>query len=160
MAESEFDHSRTHGTTMAQLIDPKDPRYQIGVPSMMETHDEFIALVNRIGEAGEEEFVDLFNQLLQHTAEHFASENKLMETYRFPPIHIHMEEHERVLAELRQLSEEVASGATSIAAARAEVAEQVPTWFNQHIMTMDGALASHIKALQDATEALNGQDNP
>ena len=143
---------------MTQLIDPKDPRYQIGVPSMVETHDEFIALVNRLGEARDEEFGDLFNQLLEHTEEHFNSENKLMETYRFPPIHIHMEEHQRVLGELRQLGEEVASGATTIAAARSEVAEQVPTWFNQHITTMDGALASHIKALQAATGALESED--
>ncbi len=160
MAESEFLFFQIYLFSMSLLINPDDPRYRLGVPSMEKTHDEFIALVNRIGEADEEEFVDLFNQLLQHTEEHFASENKLMETYRFPPIHIHMEEHERVLAELRQLSEEVASGAISIAAARSEVGEQAPTWFNQHIMTMDGALASHIKALQAATDALDGQDNP
>jgi hemerythrin-like metal-binding protein len=143
---------------MAQLINPQDPRYQLGVPSMVETHDEFIDLVNRLGEAGDKAFVDLFNQLLKHTEEHFASENELMETYRFPPIQIHMGEHKRVLGELTQLGEEVASGATTIAAARSEVSEQIPAWFNEHIMTMDGALASHIKSLKAATEALDTDD--
>ena len=149
---------QTQVFTMSLLIDPSDPRYQLGVPSMVETHNEFIDLVNQLEKAEETEFIGLFDQLLQHTEDHFASENELMKTYGFPPIHIHMEEHQRVLDELRQLKQDLTSGSVSIDAARTNLAEQLPAWFNQHIMTMDGALASHLKALQVATDALKKED--
>jgi len=125
------------------LIDPADPRYCLGVESMDTTHLEFIALVNSLGYASDEEFPDLFRQLLDHTESHFAAENLLMEEVKFPPIQIHMGEHQRVLEVMRGISEQVESG--SIVAGRTFVLT-IPQWFQEHAATMDSALAGCVKA--------------
>ena len=58
------------------LINPADRRYHLGVESMDATHQEFMALVNRLGTADDAQFSALFRQLLVHTAAHFEAENR------------------------------------------------------------------------------------
>ncbi len=125
------------------LIDPKDPGYCLGVESMDGTHQEFIALVNHLGYADDETFAGLFRQLLEHTEAHFTAENRLMEEVRFPPIQIHMGEHQRVLEEMRSIGEQVKNG--SLTAGRTFVLT-IPQWFREHAATMDSALAGCVKA--------------
>jgi hemerythrin-like metal-binding protein len=124
------------------LIDPDNPRYCLGVESMDSTHQEFIAIVNSLGRADDEEFVALFQELLDHTESHFTAENKLMEEVQFPPIQIHMGEHHRVLEQMRDISNKVAQG--SIATGRTFVLS-IPQWFREHAATMDSALAGCVK---------------
>ena len=125
------------------LIDPQAPQYCLGVDSMDSTHQEFIALVNRLGSASDEEFITLFKELLEHTESHFTAENKLMEEVGFPPIQIHMGEHHRVLEEMRRIGNLVEKG--SIVAGRTFVLT-IPQWFREHASTMDSALAGCVKA--------------
>ena len=124
------------------LIDPQNPQYCLGVDSMDSTHQEFIALVNSLGSASDEEFVALFKELLEHTESHFTAENKLMEEVGFPPIQIHMGEHHRVLEEMRRIGKLVEMG--SIATGRTFVLT-IPQWFREHAATMDSALAGCVK---------------
>jgi hemerythrin-like metal-binding protein len=124
------------------LIDPENPQYCLGVDSMDSTHQEFIALVNSLGNATDEEFPKLFQELLEHTESHFTAENKLMEEVRFPPIEIHMGEHHRVLEQMRIISSKVETG--SITTGRTFVLT-IPQWFREHAATMDSALAGCVK---------------
>ena len=124
------------------LIDPQAPQYCLGVDSMDSTHQEFIALVNSLGCADDEEFTELYEELLRHTDEHFSAENKLMEEVNFPPIQIHMGEHHRVLEEMRRIRKQVKNG--SIATGRTFVLT-IPQWFREHAATMDSALAGCVK---------------
>jgi hemerythrin len=126
----------------SHLIDPEDPRYCLGVESMDSTHQEFMALVNSLGCADDAEFPELFRQLLEHTEAHFTAENRLMEEVRFPPIQIHMGEHQRVLEEMRRIGKMVEDG--SIATGRTFVLT-IPQWFREHAATMDSALAGCVK---------------
>lgn len=130
------------------LIDPADRRYRLGVDSMDVTHREFMDLVNQLGAADDEQFVILFQQLLEHTEAHFAAENRLMEEVRFPPIRIHMGEHQKVLGEMRRIGEKVEAG--SLATGRAYVREHLPYWFREHAATMDSALAGCVKAFHQS----------
>ncbi len=130
----------------ALLIDPADRRYHLGVESMDSTHQEFMDLVNRLGTADDERFGALFRLLLEHTEAHFAAENRLMEEVKFPPIRIHMGEHQKVLEEMRRVGEKVAAG--SLAAGRSYVREHLPYWFREHAATMDSALAGCVKTFK------------
>jgi hemerythrin len=130
------------------LIDPADRRYRLGVDSMDATHQEFIALVNRLGIADDKRFNALFQELLEHTTAHFEAENRLMEEVRFPPIRIHMGEHQKVLEEMRRIAERIAAGA--LAVGRTYVREHLPYWFREHAATMDSALAGCVKAFHQA----------
>jgi hemerythrin-like metal-binding protein len=124
------------------LIDPTNPQFCLGVDSMDSTHQEFIALVNGLGSATDEEFPQLFHELLEHTESHFTAENKLMEEVRFPPIDIHKGEHHRVLEQMRVIGSKVENG--SITTGRTFVLT-IPQWFREHAATMDSALAGCVK---------------
>lgn len=128
---------------MHALIDPNNPRYKLHVESMDRTHAEFIDLVNRLVDCDKAGFSALFAKLVSHTEAHFAAENQLMEESGFPALTIHQGEHARVLGEMQRFAERVSAG--SAAMALAYVREQLPTWFELHAMTMDSALAGHIR---------------
>jgi hemerythrin-like metal-binding protein len=110
---------------------------------MDETHREFAEIVNRMARADKAGFIELFPVLVAHTQAHFVSENALMKASGFPAIREHMDEHQRVLGELRRMAAKTADGSTLLA--RAYVAEQLPAWFSVHAVTMDSALAGHLK---------------
>lgn len=120
----------------------KTPELSIHEPDIDQDHDAFIALVNKMQTATHAEFTALFDELVAHTEQHFARENKLMETYRFPAIAEHMGEHHRVLAELKRFKQRVDKG--MIAMGHAYICELVPQWFALHVSTMDRALDAHL----------------
>jgi hemerythrin-like metal-binding protein len=124
------------------LIDPNNPEYVLGEPSMDATHQEFIELVNRIPTLEKDAFIEGFNQLLQHTREHFDIEKELMERTGFPAIREHDAEHHRVLSELEFMGKRAAEGSTHMA--RTYVEMGMPLWFALHAATMDSALAAHV----------------
>ena len=128
---------------MSLLIENFEQRYRLGVEQMDETHSSFVTLVNRLDEAGKSEFVELFSQLVNHTKEHFAQEERWMETSDFPATREHRDDHQRVLGELERFAQRVASG--SVTMGRAYVTQQLPHWFDLHAKTMDSALAAHLK---------------
>lgn len=125
------------------LIDGFEQRYWLGVAQMDDTHREFVDLVNRLEDADNSDFIALFDKLLVHTDAHFGIENALMRESAFPAIHEHIDEHQRVLGELNRINRKVQEG--SILIGRAYVREQLPSWFNLHAVTMDSALAAHLK---------------
>jgi len=124
------------------LIDWASGRYRLGNEGMDATHEEFVALVNALGEADTPSFAELFQSLLEHTADHFMREETLMHDSGFPSLGEHRDDHRRVLAELRQLAQRVAAGRTTLA--RSYVRERLPDWFALHAATMDSALAAHL----------------
>ncbi len=124
-------------------IEGFEQRYVLGVPEMDAVHREFVELVNRLECADRTEFAALFGQLVDHTQTHFDNENALMRSSGFPAIREHMDEHQRVLGELRRINERVQRGSTLMA--KAYVREQLPAWFDLHAVTMDSALAAHLK---------------
>jgi len=133
------------------VIDNSNNQYQLGVAAMDSTHDEFIQLVNQLGEAGTADFIRLFPAFLAHTEKHFHAEEELMQGSQFPAIEEHRNEHNRVLRDVRAMQAQVARGGISFA--RAYVIQQVPEWFNLHASTMDSALAAHLKRVSSTVDA-------
>ena len=120
-----------------------ESRYGLGVAEMDATHREFLDLVAAAIAAPDEAFPGLYGELREHTRRHFEHEALLMRRCRFSAIGEHEREHLRVLGELAQFARGVTGG--RIAMARAYVRE-LPNWFNQHLVTMDSALAASLKA--------------
>ena len=139
---------------MPELINPADPRYQLGVDQMDQTHLEFIDLVNGLHGLERIAFTEQFIKLGEHTLAHFEAENRLMAETGFAAIREHMDEHQRMLGELNVIARQVSRGTLNIA--RAYVSDRLPEWFNLHAMTMDSALAAHLKHVQ----VINQQGEP
>jgi hemerythrin-like metal-binding protein len=105
-------------------------------------HDEFIELLNALDTADNADFPALFQQLYDHTEQHFERENQLMAQSAFPASVDHKGEHLRVLGEFKQFKSRVDKGL--VAFGRSFVRDRLPQWFALHVTTMDIALAMHI----------------
>jgi hemerythrin-like metal-binding protein len=123
---------------------PWDERYSLGVAEMDATHREFIAAVDALLLAPDDDFPEMFARVQAHTRLHFEHEGQLMKACRFPAIGEHTSEHLRVLGELAYFSRGVAAGRLQMA--RAYV-QNLPEWFSTHLATMDAALAGCLKRL-------------
>lgn len=116
-------------------------RYSLATEAMDANHREFMECVTRLAAAPDDGVLAALDGLIAHSVEHFECENRWMRESGFPPIHIHAGEHQRVLALLqsvRRMSER------SVAVGR-QFAGELPGWFDNHLATMDAALAAHMK---------------
>ncbi len=119
-----------------------DPKLEKGIATMDAVHREFVARVDRALRAADEELPSALQELVTHTHEHFARENRWMEECDFPPIMIHRGEHQRVLDAMEETLRRARDG--ELTPAR-QLLEQLPVWFEQHAATMDNALAMHMR---------------
>jgi len=116
--------------------------YAQGHAQMDATHREFVVYVDRLAHAKPEEVVEVLEELFAHTEQHFAQEKDWMERSGFPPIHCHTDEHTRVLdslAEVLAIARQDNPGLGRV------VAKELEDWFINHAATMDAALASHMR---------------
>lgn len=119
-----------------------DSRHNLGVEDLDGNHREFVALVEELELAKDDDFPFLFQKLVDHTRLHFVEESQLMHSSKFPPTAIHEGEHARVLNELDQINHEIQAGHLPLA--QAFVKSRLPEWFERHLATMDRALAMHL----------------
>lgn len=115
----------------------------VGYDLIDKDHDEFITLINQFDSVSNADFPALFQQLYEHTEQHFDRENQLMTEFAYPGETEHKGEHQRVLGEFKQFKSRVDKGL--IAFGRAFVKDRLPQWFGLHVTTMDSALVAHIK---------------
>ncbi|MDR2925546.1 MAG: hemerythrin domain-containing protein [Azoarcus sp.] len=124
-------------------------RYALGIARMDETHREFVDFCNELSAAAPESetFLGRLDAFIAHTVAHFDQENRWMEAVNFPPCH--REEHDRVLAVAREVRQRVEKG--DLFLGRRLLEELVP-WFDNHLDTMDSALAFYLKEIGFDTE--------
>jgi hemerythrin len=114
----------------------------VGYDLIDNDHDEFINLLNQLNATDNANFPAQFQQLYEHTEQHFDRENQLMKQFSFPGETEHKSEHQRVLGEFKQFKSRVDKGL--IAFGRSFVKDRLPQWFGLHVTAMDGALVAHI----------------
>jgi len=98
---------------------------------------------HRGGKAPVEAVLHHFEQLLQHTQEHFGREEQAMQRVRFPPYPVHKGEHDRVLEEMEAEGEHFRETGDT-ARLWKYVSETIPTWFVGHIESMDAVTAQFV----------------
>jgi len=125
------------------IIEWDDASFLLGITIMDDTHREFVSLLNESLSSDDNDFADLFDQLIEHTRQHFQREEELMTKYHFPAYAEHKDEHQRVLGELDQFKKRVDKGL--IAFGRNYIKDRMPEWFRLHAASMDSALAAHLK---------------
>ena len=131
---------------MSEVLTWDPLRHALAHAELDRTHQAFIALLNQTASAGKDQFVTQLQQLLEHTQQHFAEEEQLMQASNFASLAEHQAEHQRVLGELSQLATRAQQGRSTLLA-RAYVQDKLPEWFNLHTATMDSALVAHLHAV-------------
>lgn len=113
-------------------------------PQLDHTHEEFVDLLNRYGEALDAgvDALPIFRELLAHTEAHFAMEEAWMAATGFDPVNCHSSQHAMVLNVMR----EVVRHATELndREPMSIVRHELAQWFPAHAEMMDAALVFHM----------------
>ena len=119
----------------------------LGLGPMDQTHVEFVDAYNRLLGVTGAELLAAMDDFIAHSVEHFDQENRWMAQIGFPGCH--KAEHDRVLAVCRDVRKRMERG--DVALGR-QLIQELPLWFDNHVATMDAALASYIQSIDYDTE--------
>jgi len=125
----------TAGLTWAPALETGDSR-------MDATHEEFVALLNRLLATPPDQQLPLYREFIAHTVEHFAQEERWMLATGFSADNCHASHHATILETLNAVVEHFEQGDTEIIS---RLAEALIEWFPQHAASMDAGLAQHMK---------------
>ena len=112
------------------------------LPEMDRTHREFAELLAVVQRAPDAAITAAWTDLIAHTAQHFAQEDRWMRDTRFASSNCHSTQHEVVL---RVMHEGELAGQAGAHGVVRRMAGELATWFLQHTQTMDAALALHLR---------------
>lgn len=116
-----------------------EDRYLLGYAPMDDTHREFVDLVNALLTVDDDALPAALEAFAVHAEAHFAQENGWMVAEDFPARDCHIDEHDKVLASVNELREQVATGEREIVR---ELALALKDWFPGHADYMDSALST------------------
>jgi len=122
---------------MAAVLDWNDT-LSVGQDRMDETHREFVDLLNRLGEAPDDEVLACIDEFIVHTEAHFGQEQDWMGAIQFTASECHLREHDGVMEVVREVRNRVAAGETALGKV---LAAAVAEWFENHARSMDTVLA-------------------
>jgi hemerythrin len=115
-----------------------------GDPRMDETHADFIYLLQRLRALPQEEQLPLFKELVAHTVDHFAQEDRWMLATGFTADNCHTMQHQSILETLQAVEAHYLQGDQDIIS---RMADAMAEWFPMHAQSMDAGLAQHMKAV-------------
>jgi hemerythrin len=127
---------------------------QVALDFMNRDHAEFVALRDKLlgllsAQAPEAKVDTLLDELLAHTRQHFAEEERLMQETQFPPYRMHKGEHDNVLADMSAQIERWKQERNAVVL-RDWLDRAVGDWFVSHVGTMDLVTAGFIEKKQKA----------
>ncbi len=106
------------------------------------THQEFIALVNATTAAPLERKLAVYQELLAHTVEHFAQEERWMLACGIQPDFCHFGQHTSVLQVMQEVERRALNGEMEYIAS---MIEALVEWFPSHANSMDAGLVSYLQ---------------
>lgn len=125
------------------LLKWSNERLGLGVEVMDGYHREFLEILSALSTAPESLFPGLYKEMMRHVCEHFGQEEKLMRETGYLSLNEHLDEHRRIMGELKAMEARALRGRLTLP--REFVSTRMPEWFQLHLVTMDSALAAHLK---------------
>ena len=114
----------------------------LGLGPMDDTHKEFVDHYNRLLQVTGEALLTELDAFIAHTVAHFDQENRWMEQVDFPACH--KAEHDRVLAVVADVRKRMERGDEALGR---QLIQELPIWFDNHVATMDAALAAYLESI-------------
>ena len=119
---------------------------QTGIAEMDQEHALELQIVRSIQAAlqaaDSEKVNELLQQLEDFTNAHFLAEQLLMRLHAYPDYEAHQEEHDRLMTELKELSQNIQADVSQDPAGDAVKLER---WLVDHMSSSDLALAEYLK---------------
>ncbi len=114
----------------------------LNITAMDKKHDEFLEILSKIQSCEKEKFLPLFQEMIEHTKEHFDYEEELMNTHKFYAKEEHIQEHKSLLGEMEYFYEK---SAKIPIIGRSYINDYAYDKFKRHIINIDSQLAMFFK---------------
>lgn len=111
---------------------------------MDNTHREFVDLLAAVETAHDEDLIERFGALVDHTDAHFSGEDRWMAATQFASSNCHTMQHHVVMQVLREALKRGHDGDLTLLR---DLARELGIWFTQHAQSMDAALALHLRKI-------------
>lgn len=133
------------------------PSLQTGDDRMDETHEEFVTMLNQLLATPHDQQLPLYREFVEHTAAHFAQEERWMLATGFTADNCHASHHATIMETLHAVIPHYQNDDPEIIT---RLAEALVEWFPQHAASMDAGLALHLKdvGFDSRTETLADPD--
>jgi hemerythrin-like metal-binding protein len=133
------------------------PSLQTGDARMDETHEEFVVMLNQLLATPQDQQLPLYREFVEHTAAHFAQEERWMLATGFTADNCHASHHATIMETLHAVIPHYQNDDPEIIN---RLAEALVEWFPQHAASMDAGLALHLKdvGFDSRTETLADPD--
>ncbi|MDO9253041.1 MAG: hemerythrin domain-containing protein [Hydrogenophaga sp.] len=133
------------------------PSLQTGDARMDETHEEFVVMLNQLLATPQDQQLPLYREFVEHTAAHFAQEERWMLATGFTADNCHASHHATIMETLHAVIPHYQNDDPEIIT---RLAEALVEWFPQHAASMDAGLALHLKdvGFDSRTETLADPD--
>jgi hemerythrin len=112
----------------------------LGYPAMDRLHEEFVAEVEALRSAPDDQLAARLSQVRDHLEAHFGQEDQWMRETGFPPRDCHIDEHAAVLNSVREVQSLLSQGG-HFQTCRG-LADELARWFPGHADYLDSALAA------------------
>ncbi len=125
---------------------------QVSQDFMNNTHSEEVDIINALfeeilafekGNSNTEKVDTKYQEWIDHTVEHFTTEEVEMIEAEFPPFPMHKGEHDKALVQMREVFE-AWKDQREIKILKMYFIEVVPQWLIGHISSMDAMTAHYI----------------
>jgi hemerythrin-like metal-binding protein len=133
------------------------PSLQTGDARMDATHEEFVVMLNQLLATPQDQQLPLYREFVEHTAAHFAQEERWMLATGFTADNCHASHHATIMETLHAVIPHYQNDDPEIIT---RLAEALVEWFPQHAASMDAGLALHLKdvGFDSRTETLADPD--
>ncbi|HVL76583.1 MAG TPA: hemerythrin domain-containing protein [Noviherbaspirillum sp.] len=121
------------------------PDMRLGIPRLDRAHEAFMRELERLREIPDAHFGPAFHSMVVRMEGDFQEEEALMEDIDFPGLHVHREQHARVLGALHHVAARVMGGDYASGREATDLLEQ---WFLMHLSTMDTVLALTLEVIE------------
>jgi hemerythrin len=118
------------------------PELQLGDARTDATHEEFIVMLNATASADAATQLTKYQELVEHTVEHFAQEERWMRACDIPEDFCHFTQHTGVLEVMKEIERRALLGETELIA---KMLEALVEWFPGHAQSMDAGLVTYLK---------------
>ncbi len=134
------------------LIEWKD-EFNLGIEEVDSEHKVLVALINALHDAmlagtGRADVVEGISEIYTLVSAHFEREEAFMRETRYMAYAEHKEDHEVLLDDLREIIDQVRSGAGY---AEERLSADLQFWFSDHFSTHDARLHQHAHSEQRPT---------
>ncbi|MFA7230446.1 MAG: hemerythrin family protein [Victivallaceae bacterium] len=119
-----------------------------GIIALDMQHEHFHKMINEFAVICQDHKVDnteaakFFSEAVEYVVDHFDSEEFFMRSIDYPYYDSHVEQHDKLRADMEKYAEELAK-TENISKFAENFAEQVSEWFARHVATADARLSEY-----------------